>query len=378
MSPARLRPDRSGNVLILTLLLMVLLLVVVAMAVDLGYIQVVATELQRSADAAAVASAWRLLAGADPAGGGINASTLEAARSTAAEYAALNPVARAAPSLAPDDVTFGQLTWGQPTLTFGDLSRFNAASVRVRRTADQNGQIALFFAQVIGKDRCGLEAEATAAFCNSIKGFRAPSSGLNLGILPLTLDKSSWDALLAGAGTDEYRWDPQLKQVVPGSDGVLEVNLYPQGTGSPGNRGTVDIGSNNNSTADLARQIRYGVTEADLAHHGGKLELDADGHLYLNGDTGISAGIKDDLASVIGQPRVVPIFDEVTGNGNNAYYRIVGFVGVRIVYVKLTGSMSSKKVLVQPAPVVMAGAIPSTSGSPPVSHFVFSPVVLVR
>ena len=62
---------------------------------------------------------------------------------------------------------------------------------------------------------------------------------------------------------DDWTWDQDTLSVRSGPDGKYEVNLYPQGTGSPGNRGTVDIGSSNNSTADIARQILYGVTPAD-------------------------------------------------------------------------------------------------------------------
>src|SRR4029077_18354334 len=113
-----------------------------------------------------------------------------------------------------------------------------------------------------------------------------------------------------------------------------------------GNFGTVDIGNDNNSTADLSRQIRFGINESDLAYIGGALQLGPDGTLLLNGDTGISAAIKDDLESVKGQPRAICIYSTVTGNGNNAMYTIVGFVGVRIMKVKLTGN--PKYVTIQP------------------------------
>ena len=161
-----------------------------------------------------------------------------------------------------------------------------------------------------------------------------------------------------------------------GGDGWLEVNLYPQGTGSPGNRGTVDIGSNNNSTADIVRQILYGVSPADLAHYGGTLEFDSCGKLYLNGDTGISAGVKDDLADIKGQPRIIPIFSEVNGPGNNAIYTIVKWMGIRIMDVKLTGPMSQKHVTIQAAPVVGPGMVPSTTTG--TSSYVYSPAVLVK
>ena len=76
------------------------------------------------------------------------------------------------------------------------------------------------------------------------------------------------------------------KRIESGQDGVLEVNLSPQGTGAPGNRGTVDIGSGNNSTADIARPSCHGVSHDDLACHGGELKLDGNNGLILNGDTG--------------------------------------------------------------------------------------------
>ena len=66
----------------------------------------------------------------------------------------------------------------------------------------------------------------------------------------------------------------------------------------------------------------------------------------------------------------------MSGNGNNSIYTVTGFVGVRIMYVKLTGSMSSKKVVIQPAVVVDDAILPapSTGGS----YYVYSPVSIVR
>ncbi len=67
----------------------------------------------------------------------------------------------------------------------------------------------------------------------------------------------------------------------------------------------------------------------------------------------------------------------MTGPGNNAQYTIVAFAGVRIMDVKLTGSMSSKRVIIQPAGVRTRGGIPG-SGPTPKTYFVFSPVHLVH
>jgi hypothetical protein len=293
----------------------------------------------------------------------------------------MNTVLRHAPQLSGSDVTVGYIANPtDPTSPFTAIGAGvpNAVQVRVRRTADQNGEVPLFFAPVLGIDRVSTEADATAVLINSIGGFRTPSDGSNLDLLPFALDEDTWNNLVNnGVGTDNWRYNSSDKSVSQVCDGIKEVNLYPQGTGAPGNRGTVDIGGCNNSTADIVRQIRYGVSPEDMAHFpDSKLEFNAEGKLYLNGDTGISAGVKDDLASIIGKPRVIPIFRCVQGPGNNAMYTIVQFAGIRIMEVKLTGSMSSKRLTIQPCNIVAKGGVPSTSTS--TSNFVYSPVWLAR
>ncbi len=373
------REHRSGNVLVLTTLMMVAMFGVLAFAVDLGYLHLVRTQLQSSADASALAAAWDLIDEGTLAGKANPWTRIELARTTAGQYAGLNPVAGSSPALAEQDIQVGYLANPSDPLaqmSFADPSRFNAVRVFTRRTTDQNGQVPLFFARVIGTASSSLQAEATAAFLNNIAGFRTPANR-NLAFLPFAMDKQSWDNLVAGVGTDDWTWNADSEEVTAGSDGILEVNLFPQGTGSPGNRGTVDVGKNNNSTADLARQIVEGVSEEDLAYHGGSLELDENGELFLNGDTGISAGMKDELESIKGQPLIIPLFTEVSGNGNNAWYTVVEFVGACIVEVKLTGNMNSKRVMIQPAPVKVLGGIPAT-GDVQRSQFIYSPVWLVR
>ena len=76
-----------------------------------------------------------------------------------------------------------------------------------------------------------------------------------------------------------------------------------------------------------------------------------------------------------GQPRIIPVFDRVTGHGNKAEYTIVSFVGVRVVEVELTGKQ--KRVVVQRADVVVRGGIPAPDTTE-TSYNIFSPVLLVR
>ncbi len=372
------RENRSGNVIVLTAFMMIVLLGFLAFAVDLGYVQVVNTQLQRSADSAASAGAWELLDQmAADSSNVVEASQLTTAK--ASQYATLNEVAQTPPQLAADDVTIGHLnnpSDQNEVMSFAVPAAYNVVQVRVQRTEAQNQTVPLFFARLLGTDTFSREKTATAAFVNNFGGFQMPSSGENLDILPFALDMDTWDELLVGNASDNWTWNEELEQIQAGPDGVLEVNLFPQGTGSPGNRGTVDIGNTNNSTNDIRRQILEGVSAADLAYHGGELAFDENGELSLNGDTGLSAGVKFQLETIKGQPRMIPLFTSVAGPGNNAWYTITAFTGIRIMEVKLTGNMNGKRVIVQPAKIIMSGGIPATGDQK--SYNIFSPVWLVR
>jgi Flp pilus assembly protein TadG len=389
-APFHSRPtQRRGNVIVLTAVLLSALLAMVAFSVDLGYVFVARAELQRTADSAAIAAAWELV-DATAKSAPSSLENIPKARIIAANYAGYNPVCAKSPlvdanagNAATGDLVFGYLAQptlpGQP-LDLQQLDKANAVQVSVRRTSAMNGEVPLFFGRVMGRAGIANQAQATAAVASEFVGFRTPAGGGNLDLLPFALDVDTWNGMLAGGGADKWTrsWDDATKKwtVKSGGDGVREVNLFPQGTGSPGNRGTIDIGGSNNSTKDIARQITDGVSSEDLAHHGGELKFNDNGKLFLNGDTGISAGVKDELASIKGQPRIIPIFEKVSGPGNNASYTIIKFVGVTILDEKLTGSMNSKAVTIQPAFVVTGGGIPGNETQS--SQYVFSKPFLVH
>lgn len=388
-----LNNSRRGAVAILACFLMIGMLGLVAFAVDLGYMANSQTELQRTADAAALAACSELQSAGTP-GSPVNLSTAVAdAPTVAGQYAAANKVCSAAPTLAASDIVVGYMAnpgqKGATVDTGASINSFNAVQVTVRRSANVNGLVPAFFSKIFGDSGEGASATATAAFIGNFSGFGIPSAGTgpaagtgNLMIMPFALDLGTWNALLAGTGSDVWKWDAVNQQVIAGSDGILECNLFPQGTGSPGNRGTVSIGCSN-GTSNLVRQIQYGLSASDLSSYGGTLQLDNTGNLYLPANPGISAGTKSALAAIIGQTRIIPIFSSVGGNGANANYDIVQFVGIRVLDVNLTGSMSSKHLTVQPAWAYTRGAIAATapSGStypPQYTYGVYSPVWLVK
>ena len=378
----RCKSRRRGAAAVFAVFLTSVLVAMLAFSVDIGYLAASKSEIQRTADAAALSGCWQVY---DGKVAGMGVSDMNTAIDNSASSAALmNSVSNIAPALQSSglnkDISSGYLPSlsSEATLTSNANLPYQAVRVSVRKTSGFNGQIPFYFARIFGQQGIDMSAEATAAMALQIQGFNTPTGGSNsLNILPFALDETTWQGMLDGGGTDQYRYSASTGQVSSAGDGIREVNLYPQGTGSPGNRGTVDIGGSNNSTADLARQIVHGISSGDLIALGKPLSLGIDGTMTLNGDTGISAGVKDEIASIIGQTRIIPIFSTVTGNGNNANYRIVRWAGVRILYVKLTGSMSSKQLIVQPAPILARGAIVGDS-SRVWSDGVFSSIVLVQ
>ncbi len=381
------RRNRRGAIIVASALFMVAMLGIVAFCVDVGYLANATTELQRTADASALAGAYKLINFSAPGPNYSQTSQIANARESAVQYAALNSVCGAASSIssnsansAEGDIVIGSISTptipGTP-LTFNNSNLSNAVQVTVSRTAGANGEVPMFFGPIFARNSVAASKQATAAVLTNFQGFQMPADGSELELLPFAFDRQTWNSMMQGSGQDQWSWDSTTNSVKSGGDGVPEGNLYPQGTGAPGNRGTVDIGSPNNSTADINRQILHGANANDLSYLGGKVALNSDGVLLLNGDTGISAAVKTNLDAIVGKPRMIPIFSTVSGPGNNAQYTIVEFVCVRILEVQLTGKMSSKSVIIQPASMIAKGGIPSTSSSQ-TSTGIFSLPFLIR
>ena len=414
----RRHESRSGSVLVLAAATMVMVMAFVVFTVDLGYIALTKTQLHNAADAAVLGAGIEL-----PAGLGLDATLSEIDVEEIASQAAVDVAALqrsgnldSAYLNASRDVRFGKRDWDPVTNNWQDTwdtGPYNMVEVTTRRDQEyfqycdywfrydhsldqwyyegegaesapnqEDSTLPLFFGPVIGHDSVPLKIASAAALLPG-SGFRSMGSGSqqNAPILPITLDVPSWEDLLNGVGDDDYAYDPSTGQVTSGSDGILEVNIYPTaapaGNGSnqwtPGNRGTVDLGNPNNATPDLKRQILEGLNENDLSYFNGEIRFDQ-GPIDVNGDPGISAAIKTQLTAIIGQPRAMPLFTSVTGQGNNTWYTLVKFVGIRIVAVKLTGG--NKYVIVQPATLVHPTVIPG--GATIAESSIFAPLRLVR
>lgn len=362
--PYRAPQNRKGSIIALSTMMLVMILAFTSFTVDFGWITLTLAQMQNASDAAAFAGASELGPGTGLAPASTADEILTASTSAARDVADANPSGDLESTYIDimQDVRLGQLQWIEGEQRWAEVwgaQPYTLVEVEVHRdrgtALDVNGQamdgpLPLFFAPVIGHKNAGLQVSSAAAIMPGI-GFRITgNSSSHADVLPIALDVETWDALLQGNGDDDFGYNAQLNKVENSPDGILEVSLYPSGSSSlpPGNRGTVDIGSPNNSTADLKRQIRDGINADDLSWFGGELRFDE--ALELNGDTGLSAGIESVLKEIVGEVRAIPLFSSVSGPGNNATYVIDRFVGVRIMNVRIKGNPSKRHVVVQPAP----------------------------
>ena len=376
LSRYEFKSDRRGTVIVLAVAMLIVAFGIAAFTVDFGMINVTKGQVQNAADSAAHAAMQELLKGIGP---GATVTSQVAAANAGGKAQSMVQTFRSGDVTSTQlsverDVRFGRRSWnsttGQWVKEWG-VTPYNMVEVSVRRTTAAGAPLGAIFSKVLGFNSFDVEARSVASMAPAT-GFKLPtSSNLSTGssstgssstidVLPIALDLTTWNNLVQQIYTgtsygfqDQNRYNSAFGTVTSASDGIPEVNIYPDANSSlpPGNRGTVDIGAAGNSTNDLKRQIRYGINANDLSYFpNGELKFNDQGVLHLNGDTGISAGIEDALQSIIGQVRAIPIFITVSGPGNNADYTIVKFVGVRIMAVRLTGGPTQRYVRVQPAP----------------------------
>ncbi len=244
--------SRRGAVVAYVAISLVVFVGVAALAVDVGMLYSTQAEVQRAADASALAAAWEILDDKRLQSAGSQDNVFSGAVDEAIEMASENQILHVNAVLSGSDVTLGRYDWQTPgtLVTNGSKDLFNGARVVMHRNSDHGGSIGMFFARALGRDSKDLEANAMAAFRDDIKGFKIRENSGNALLLPFALHINSWNNLLNGSVTngDSYSYNPETGAVTSGADGVKELNLYP-GAGSgqlpPGNFGTVDIGSSN-------------------------------------------------------------------------------------------------------------------------------------
>jgi hypothetical protein len=337
----------------------------VAFAVDLGWISLTQAELQNSADAAALAAAEQLMSGyvqynipSQTQQSSILSASESSAKTYGQQYAGYNSAGGVSSlTLNSSDIVYG-FTDAAGNFTAGGAGFPNTVKVTMRRDGNANGALSLFFAPVLGTSSVSLTSTAAATIYNGTTINSFNSSGQNGLLLPVALDESHWSQYIQNGKSPDGN-------TYKDGNGVPELQVYPSPGNAPGNFGLLCIGTPSNSTPAFSSWIDSGPSSSDLDY------LDANNLLpattsspkQWDGGPGMKSALLSDFQSIIGQPRLMPIFAPVSqspyqaasGNGSNTYYSIVGFVGVQIV--SATGHGSNMNISVQPCAVLDPTAV---------------------
>jgi len=316
------KQDRRGAAAPLIAVLMVPILGMVAFGVDYGYLLTVRSDLQRTADAAALAGAQDLVK--TP----YTALNVLAARYAVREYVRAN--LGEGFTVRDSDIEIGKYN---PETIYTELSLldqqpYDTIRVTLRRDGSANSPVSLQFAPVIGVNSANVDVTSTAIIQKS------DHLGSGADVLPFAVPAAEWNQMENGDTWYIY------------GDGKVIDGL---GDDVPGNWGTVDIGSESNSTSDIRDQILNGLRQEDIdaLYEDGRISSNAEiivaEPIWLNADTGLSTGMKSAVEAIHGQKRIIPIYDELGGklNGNNLEFRIVSWGVVKVLDSQWGGANSS-------------------------------------
>jgi hypothetical protein len=251
-------------------------------------------------------------------------------------------------------------------------SRFpNSVQVTLRRDDQANTPVNLFFASIFGKTSANLTATAQATMMSSPGDFGGAKNA-NPKFLPVALDVRIWSQFLQNGTSPSAN-----NQVLTGPNGALELQVYPDST-QFGSFGLVSIGAPANGTGSYRAWIDNGPSPGDLKYlkNNALLPVSPSAPQYWYAGPGMKSTLQSDFASIIGQPRLVPLYDGSLATDNG--YPIVGFAGVTIS--EATGDGSNMNISVQPAVVsdpTAIGGVPAGTGSLPPT-FSFAGVQLTR
>jgi hypothetical protein len=168
-------------------------------------------------------------------------------------------------------------------------------------------------------------------------------------------------------------------------DGIPElVGIYPN-SNAPGNFGLVDIGPNANDAPAFWNWIKNGPSASDLTYLANNnngvsgsstWQATPTNPATLKGGPGLKASDESYLQGIIGEPRIMPLFSAVDGNGQNATYTIVGFAAVTIVEADLTGN--NKHITIQPVAVPDPTAVVGSPSLGSTTKYIYRPLALVK
>jgi Flp pilus assembly protein TadG len=283
---------KRGQIVVMAPIVLAVLGAFCALTVDVGQMFWARAVLQNAADAASLAGAQVL--SRERLGGASEATA------RAAALAEAGSIGRANAATAGFSVQFGTRAVGGAFVPADVGTAADAVHVSAYRTGSApGGPVGLTFGRLLGVNSSNVSGAATAVASGQIRGMRG-------GLRPFVVYEG--DLLPIGQTITFHEHDT----IVPGVFGLL------------------DLDGGANGTPELAQWIRCG--------YDGTLEVSAEGYIWIDGDPGWRAALKDDIKAIWGEEIYVVVYDQVNGSGANAHFRCIGFVGIVITDSRLTGN----------------------------------------
>jgi hypothetical protein len=362
----------------LAAVLIIPMLATLALTIDVGFIAETTMELQNAADPAALAAAEQLppyyVEYYSPGSSQYSSTTVSSAQTAAAlfakNYASFHRAGETT-SLVLDttnDFVLGYQDNSTPFTTTEPTNTFpNTVQVTLRLNGGEatNPQLGLFFAPALGLSQLTVTATARATIYNGdISGF----SGADAKLLPVTLDQEVWQQfLLTGQGNlPDFNFSAPTSDAPgnapsPAVANAPQIQVVPDANGRPGGWNYLSLDSSANSNDNYKSWFQNGLSASNLTAlettswtpH--PLPLPAQpsdptqAYYFWKGSPGIRAPSEPFPAA--GSVRILPLYRHVpvsqsgagnyiaydanegqwdgnAGNGQNAWFNIVQFVGV--------------------------------------------------
>ncbi len=372
---------RRGGASLFVLCCLPAMLLAFGLAVYSAELVAVRTELQKAADATALAAAQTLVDDRtlldSPS---LRRILFAEAAGEADRFHRANPVhgQTAELDLNPDNDPDGDVVFGRLGAPRGDrfaaadlaandspLSAVNAVRVRLDRTRRRKAAVRLPGLPLVGRLAVDMRAVSCAMLDRNVLGFR-PVLRKPIPLVPIALlsdpsgrARGSWEYQVERrGGTDQLAFDREACAFRGEADGLPEmrVRLGPVAPGEvePPNAALLHLGVGD--LGGLARQVRLGVGREHLEDFGGELVLGPDNRKPVPGTTqGPAPGtrgyalLQQALAELCrsGEPRAWPLF--VGTDGDSGMPVLSGFVAGRVGCVVEAGEGGGLTFLVQPA-----------------------------
>lgn len=280
------RDRRRGQTLVIAVIGILVLIAVAALTVDIGHMMAVDADMQATADASALAAVDQLLRER------LNGSGEMEARSAARSEA--ESIVRVNSSEVGWDAAFGVRDSNGDFIEKDTSTDCWAVKVTVTRNSDAPaGRLALFFAPVFGFDDTDMACTAVAQLSGQVVKVLQ-------NLAPFALHED--DMGMIGD----------------------TIKFYDVNTLAPGCFGLVDFNGGSSGTSTLRDWISGGYDY--------EFGLDPSvGYVWIDAATGFRSALESTMLDTVGEERVVCVYDEISGTGTGAEFRVIAFALVTIL-----------------------------------------------